>query len=61
MIISIVTKIITVFCSSFLLHIIITFIPRIILTSRTVNQIHNKKIGFNTIVIGSSQKAKDTF
>ena len=43
------------------MHIIITFIPRIILTSRTVNQIHNKKIGFNTILIGSSQKAKDTF
>ena len=50
-----------IFIVLFLLHIIITFIPRIILTSRTVNQIHNKKIGFNTILIGSSQKAKDTF
>ena len=50
-----------IFTVLFLLHIIITFIPRIILTSRTVNQIHNKKIGFNTILIGSSQKAKDTF
>ena len=51
----------SLFTVLFLLHIIITFIPRIILTSRTVNQIHNKKIGFNTILIGSSQKAKDTF
>ena len=51
----------SLFVVLFLLHIIITFIPRIILTSRTVNQIHNKKIGFNTIVIGSSQKAKDTY
>ena len=49
-----------IFIVLFLLQIIITFIPRIILTSRTVNQIHNKKIGFNTILIGSSQKAKDT-
>ena len=51
----------SLFVVLFLLHIIITFIPRIILTSRTVNQIHNKKIGFNTIVIGSSQKARDTY
>jgi len=51
----------SLFVVLFLLHIIITFIPRIILTSRTVNQIHNKKIGFNTILIGSSQKAKDTY
>ena len=51
----------SLFVVLFSLHIIITFIPRIILTSRTVNQIHNKKIGFNTIVIGSSQKAKDTY
>ena len=38
---------------------LLTFIPRILLTSRTVNRIHNKKIGFNTIIIGSQQKAKD--
>ena len=50
-----------IFLVLFLLQIIITFIPRIILTSKTVNQIHNKKIGFNTILIGSSQKAKDIF
>ena len=51
----------TLFVVLFLLHIIITFLPRIILTSRTVNQIHNKKIGFKTIIIGNSEKAKDTY
>lgn len=51
----------SLFIALFLLHIIITFIPRIVFTSTTVNKIHNKKIGFNTILIGSSQKAKDTY
>ena len=43
------------------LHISLTFIPRILLTSRTVNSIHQKKIGFNTIIIGGEKKAKDIF
>jgi len=42
------------------LHTFITFLPRIILTSNIVSKIHNKKIGFNTLIIGNSQKAKDT-
>jgi exopolysaccharide biosynthesis polyprenyl glycosylphosphotransferase len=43
------------------LHISLTFTPRILLTSKTVSSIHQKKIGFNTILIGSEKKAKDIF
>ena len=43
------------------LHIFLTFTPRILLTSKTVRSIHQKKIGFNTILIGSEKKAKDIF
>ncbi|MFL2585801.1 MAG: sugar transferase [Parvicellaceae bacterium] len=43
----------------FIIHISITFIPRILITSNTVKKIHLGKIGFNTLLIGSKQKAKD--
>jgi FlaA1/EpsC-like NDP-sugar epimerase len=43
------------------LHISLTFTPRILLTSKTVSSIHQKKIGFNTILIGSEKKAKYIF
>lgn len=42
-------------------HFIITYTFRFILTSRTVYKVQNRKIGFNTIIIGSSQKAVDLF
>ena len=44
----------------FIIHISITFIPRILMTSNTVKKIHLGKIGFSTLLIGSKQKAKDT-
>ncbi len=42
-------------------HFILTYFFRFILTSRTVYRIQNREIGFNTIIIGSSQKALDLF
>ncbi len=41
----------------FLLHFALTFLFRFILSSRTAFLIHNKIIGFNTILIGSNGKA----
>lgn len=38
-------------------HFLITYIPRAIITSITGHKIHNKEIGFNTLLIGSNQKA----
>ncbi len=43
------------------LHFFITLIPRLIFTSRTINRIRNKKIGFNTLLIGSNEQAVETY
>ena len=42
------------------LHTTLTFLPRIIITSNLVSKIHKGKIGFNTLIIGSRNKAKET-
>ncbi|MDD2982609.1 MAG: sugar transferase [Crocinitomicaceae bacterium] len=41
----------------FVIHFLVTFIPRIIFTSILVKNVHAGKIGFNTIIIGGSEKA----
>lgn len=33
------------------------YIPRLVITRSTIHKIHNKKIGFNTIIVGSDEKA----
>lgn len=38
-------------------HFVITYFFRFIITSRTVYRIQNRQIGFNTIMIGSNEKA----
>ena len=42
------------------LHTTLTFLPRIIITSNLVSKIHKGEIGFNTLIIGSRNKAKET-
>ena len=49
------------FFTLFFLHFTITYIPRLILTTRTNHRIQTKKIGFETLIIGSNQKALDLF
>ncbi len=39
------------------LHFLITAVFRFILSSRIISMIHSRKIGFNSILIGSNQKA----
>ncbi len=41
----------------FTLHFALTYIPRAIITTRTAHKIQNRKIGFNTLIIGSNEKA----
>lgn len=43
------------------LHFILTYIPRLITTTRTNHKIHKNVLGFNTIIIGSNKKALDLF
>ncbi len=45
----------------FLLHFTISYVPRLIITSSTIKRIRNRKIGFNTIIIGSNGKAKKIY
>ena len=45
----------------FAIHFAFTYIPRVIITTRTANRIHERKIGFNTIIIGSSDKAVEVY
>ncbi|MDB4088048.1 sugar transferase [Flavobacteriales bacterium] len=51
----------TSFIVLFGLHFILTLIARFILTTIIVKNIHQKKIGFNTIIIGGNEKAFETF
>jgi len=41
----------------FMLHFTLTYIPRGILTTRTNHKIHKRKILFNTLIVGSNEKA----
>ena len=45
----------------FVLHFSLTFLPRFILSSITNNKIHNRVIGFNTVLIGSNENALKLF
>jgi exopolysaccharide biosynthesis polyprenyl glycosylphosphotransferase len=45
----------------FSLQFILTLIPRLVLTTQTVKKIHSRKAGFNTLLIGSNQKALDIY
>lgn len=42
-------------------HFMITFIPRLALVSYVVKQIHNRKSGFKTLIVGGSDKAVDIY
>lgn len=43
------------------LQFICTYIPRLVITSRTTKKIQTRKLGFNTLIIGSSDKAVNLF
>ena len=45
------------FFTLFGLHFSLTYIFRLILTTRTIHRIHKRKIGFNTLLIGSNENA----
>ncbi len=43
------------------LHFGLTYIFRLILTTQTIHRIHKRKIGFNTLLIGSNKKAEKIY
>lgn len=48
------------FCMLFALHFTITYVPRLIITTRAASKIHNNLIGFPTLLVGSGDKAVKT-
>jgi exopolysaccharide biosynthesis polyprenyl glycosylphosphotransferase len=49
------------FFTLFLLHFTLTLIPRMMITGRTVKLVHERKIGFKTVMIGSNESAVDVY
>lgn len=49
------------FAFLFLLHFFLTYLFRVILTTRTAHRIHNRIIGFPTLIIGSNENALKLF
>jgi exopolysaccharide biosynthesis polyprenyl glycosylphosphotransferase len=49
------------FAALFTIHFVLTYIPRLILTTRTTHRVHSGAIGFNTLLIGSNEKAVDAY
>ncbi len=45
------------FFTLFFLHFSLTYFFRLLITTRTIHRIHERKIGFNTLIIGSNEKA----
>ncbi len=49
------------FLALFSFHFMLTYIPRVIITTRTTHKVHQGKIGFNTLLIGSNAKAVEAY
>lgn len=49
------------FFTLFFLHFGLTYIFRLIITTQTIHKIHKRKIGFNTLLIGSNENALKIF
>lgn len=45
----------------FILHLTLTLIPRMILTSKMVTKVHRREIGFRTVMIGSNENAVEVY
>lgn len=42
-------------------HFVLTYVPRLLITSQTVRRVHSRRIGFPTLLIGSKKKAFQTY
>ncbi len=42
-------------------HFLLTYIPRLTITSQTAHRVHTRRLGFPTLVIGSKKKAFQTY
>ncbi|RLD49631.1 MAG: sugar transferase, partial [Bacteroidetes bacterium] len=51
----------SLFFTLFLLHFSITLVPRMLITGQTVRRVHQRKIGFKTVMLGSNENAVDVY
>ncbi len=49
------------FFTLFLMHFGLTYFFRLLITTQTIHKIHKRKIGFNTLIIGSNENALKIF
>jgi exopolysaccharide biosynthesis polyprenyl glycosylphosphotransferase len=49
------------YMSLFTFHFVLTYLPRVIITTNTTHRVHRGEIGFNTLLIGSSVKADEAY
>ncbi|MDO8951734.1 MAG: sugar transferase [Draconibacterium sp.] len=49
------------FFTLFFLHFLLTYFFRLVITTQTIHKIHRRKIGFNTLIVGSNEKALKVF
>lgn len=49
------------FFTLFALQFLLTYIPRLVITTRTAHKIHKGIIGFNTLLIGGNEKALEIY
>ena len=45
------------FIALFVIQFVMTYMPRVIITTSVISKIRNKKIGFNTLIVGSNDNA----
>ena len=45
----------------FFVHFSFTYVPRLIITTHTVNAVHTRRLGFPTVMIGSGPRALQTY
>lgn len=49
------------FLALFILQLIFTYFPRLIITTHITHRIHRNEIGFNTLMIGANERAVDIY
>jgi exopolysaccharide biosynthesis polyprenyl glycosylphosphotransferase len=45
----------------FILHLFLTYLPRLIITTRITRKIHRNELGFKTLLIGANERAVDIY
>lgn len=51
----------SLFFTLFLLHFSLTLVPRMFITGKTVRRVHQRRIGFKTVMIGSNENAVEVY